>query len=176
MKKGYIQVYTGNGKGKTTAALGLALRAVGHGLKVVMIQFMKAMDSGELHSAERLAPDFKIYRFASSNKFIKDMDEDEKLRLKNDIEYSLKFTKQIIEQNSCDILILDEIMAAIHSNLLKIDTVIELMHSKPVNMELILTGRNAPEEIISLADLVTEMRSIKHYYENGVVARKGIEF
>ncbi|MDI3508385.1 MAG: cob(I)alamin adenosyltransferase [Clostridiales bacterium] len=175
MRKGYIQVYTGNGKGKTTAALGLAMRAVGRGLKVIMIQFLKGIDSGELHSAQRLAPEFTIYRFESSHKFIRDMSDDELAQLRQDISRGFGFAKQVIRENACDILILDEIMAAIHSGFVSIPEVVELMRSKPDNMELVLTGRNVPDEIADLADLITEMKPIKHYYDKGVTARKGIE-
>ncbi|AEE96592.1 cob(I)yrinic acid a,c-diamide adenosyltransferase [Mahella australiensis] len=175
MKKGYIQIYTGNGKGKTTAALGLALRAVGRGLKVIMIQFLKGVDSGELHSAQRLAPEFTIYRFESSHKFISDMSDDELAQLRQDISRGFDFSKQVIQGNACDILILDEIMAAIHSGFINVSEVVELMRSKPDNIELVLTGRNVPDEIADLADLITEMKPIKHYYDKGVTARKGIE-
>lgn len=175
MKKGYVQIYTGDGKGKTTAALGLAMRAVGRGLKVAMIQFLKGVDSGELHSVQRLAPEFIIYRFESSHKFVENMSEEELEQLKREVRRGFDFAAHIMHEKSCDILILDEIMAAIHGNFITTLEVLDFIRAKPEGMELILTGRNVPEEIAEAADLITEMKAVKHYYDKGVKARKGIE-
>jgi len=176
LQKGCIQVYTGNGKGKTTAALGLGVRAVGRGLKVYMVQFLKGSDTGELHSLNKLEPDFKIFRFERPRGFFWTLSEEEKLELKKDIDKGFEFCKQVVKNNECDVLIIDEIMGVLGNKLLEMSEVVELLKSKPQGMEIILTGRNVPQEIMDIADLVTEMKDIKHYFNDGVPARKGIEF
>lgn len=175
MDKGYVQVYTGEGKGKTTAALGLGLRAVGHGFKVIMVQFLKGEHSGELDSVPLLGGNFKIIRLAETKKFFSALNDQEKAELKERLQQEFKQVQEIISENSCDVLILDEVMAALHAGLLNIDQVCTLIDSRPPAMELILTGRNVPPEILSRADLVTDMRALKHYADNGVMARRGIE-
>jgi len=175
MEKGYIQIYTGNGKGKTTAALGLGLRAVGHGLKVIMIQFMKGMHTGELKSIQKLEPDFEIRRFGETKKFVFLMNEEEKKALACQIKEELKDINQIFEDNCCDILILDEILGCIQAGLVSIQDVLNIMDSKPGNMELVMTGRGLPDEIAEKADLITEMKAVRHYMDEGVPARIGIE-
>jgi len=175
MKKGYVQIYTGDGKGKTTAALGLGLRAVGRGLKVVMFQFLKGAPSGELESTPLLEGRFKIIRLAETNKFFGSMDEAEKAELKTRLQAELKQVEEVLAGGACDILILDEIMAALHGGLLTIEEILSLIDQKPATMELVLTGRAAPPELIARADLVTEMRPLKHYMDAGVPARIGIE-
>lgn len=175
MKRGCLQVYTGDGKGKTTAALGLGLRAVGNGLKVIMFQFLKGMHSGEIDSASFLDGRFEIVRLAKTKKFISSMNEKEKAELKRQLQEEMSLVYEVLASNSCDILILDEIMAAIHGGFLTTAEVCALIDSRPAKMELILTGRAAPREIVAKADLVTEMRCIKHYIDRGVQARKGIE-
>jgi len=175
LNKGYVQVYTGDGKGKTTAALGLGLRAAGRGLKVIMFQFLKGAHSGELESTTLLEGRFKIIRLAETKKFFGSMDEAEKAELKTRLQAELKQVEEVLAGSACDILILDEIMAAYHGGLISLEEILALIDHKPPTMELILTGRSAPEAIINRADLVTEMRPIKHYMENGVPARIGIE-
>lgn len=176
LNRGYIQVYTGDGKGKTTAALGLAVRAVGRGLKVIMVQFFKGRDTGELETAKSLAPYFLIMRYGVSTKFLSQMNDEEKTALLADIEEGLVAIDTIMENRECDILIIDEAMSLIHSKFIDVDRICELMDKKPKNMELVLTGRRAPQAIVDRADLVTEMKPIKHYMDSGVMARKGIEF
>ncbi|GFZ30571.1 cob(I)alamin adenolsyltransferase/cobinamide ATP-dependent adenolsyltransferase [Clostridium zeae] len=176
LEKGYVQIYTGNGKGKTTAALGLAFRAVGDGMRVIMVQFLKSNKTGELNSSELHSPNFKIYRFEKRRGFVWTLNDQEKLELKSEIMEAYNFVKEVIKERKCDILILDEVMAAIYNNFLEVSMITDLIDSKPEDMELILTGRNAPKELIERADLVTEMKDIKHYYEKGVVAREGIEY
>ena len=173
MEKGLIQVYTGNGKGKTTAALGLALRAVGHGLKVLIVQFMKGNNLyGELASAKKLSPNLTIRPFGRKV-FISETNPDA-----IDIQLALKgfsFAKTAIENKEFDIVILDEINLAVDYGLISFPELLQLIDSKPATVELILTGRNARPEVMEKADLVTEMMDRKHYSNKGVSARKGIE-
>lgn len=175
MEKGYLQIYTGSGKGKTTAALGLGLRAVGSGLKVIMFQFLKGVHSGELDSVPQLGDNFKIIRLAESGKFFGTLNDAEKKELQVKLRQELARIREVMEQESCDLLILDEIMAAIHGALLSVEEVCLLVDARPPGMEMVLTGRSAPQELIDRADLVTEMDCIKHYMDRGVVARRGIE-
>lgn len=175
MEKGYVQIYTGEGKGKTTAALGLGLRAVGRGFKVIMFQFLKGAHSGELDSAPCFEDRFKIIRLAETKKFVGAMDEEELTELKLKLKEEISQVKKVLAEKSCDILILDEMMAVLHAGLLGVDEVLSLIKARPSTMELVLTGRAVPDEIVELADLVTEMRPIKHYMDQGVMARIGIE-
>ena len=173
MEKGLIQVYTGNGKGKTTAALGVALRAVGHGMKVLIIQFMKEDGGyGEQEAAKRLSPHLTIFK-AGRKAFVSRSNPDPiDFRLARE-GYAL--AGKAFEDNKYDIVILDEINMAVDYGLLSLSDLIHLVDSKPETTELILTGRNAKPEILEKADLVTEMVERKHYYEKGIPARKGIE-
>lgn len=175
LKKGQVQVYTGDGKGKTTAALGQGLRSCGRGLKVCMVQFLKGGDTGELHSVKKLHPLFEIYRFEKERGFFWTLSEEEKRELKADIDKGFEFIKNVIKNGECDVLIIDELLGVIGNKLIEINDVLELLKTKPDNMEIIITGRNAPKEIIEAADLVTEMKEIKHYFKKGVHAREGIE-
>jgi len=175
MEKGYVQVYTGNGKGKTTAALGLGLRAVGGGFKVIMFQFLKGVYSSELNGTPLLGENFKIIRLAEADKFLSTLSEDEKEKLKNRLQEELVQIREVLRDESCDLLILDEVMAAIHSEMLAVEEVCALIDSRPTGMEMVLTGRSAPQEILDRADLVTEMCCVKHYMDRGIKARPGIE-
>ncbi|MDL2307459.1 cob(I)yrinic acid a,c-diamide adenosyltransferase [Desulfovibrio sp. OttesenSCG-928-C06] len=175
LQNGYIQIYTGNGKGKTTAALGQALRAVGRECKVYMVQFLKSFETGELIAAPRLEPYFKIFRFEKKRNFFWLLNDDEKAELKQEVEQAVEFVKGVVRRNECDILILDEILGAMHNRLVQLDELKGILSMKPSSMEIILTGRDAPQELIDMADLVTEMREVKHYFANGVESRTGIE-
>lgn len=175
LEKGLVQVYTGDGKGKTTAALGQGLRSCGRGLKVCMVQFLKGGDTGELHSVEKLHPLFEIFRFEKERGFFWTLSEEEKRELKKDIDRGFEFIKKVIANKECDILIIDELLGVLSNRLLEVNEVVELLKTKPDNIEIIITGRNAPKEIIDAADLVTEMKEIKHYFKNGIYAREGIE-
>ncbi|ABY93459.1 cob(I)yrinic acid a,c-diamide adenosyltransferase [Thermoanaerobacter brockii subsp. lactiethylicus] len=175
MERGLIQVYTGDGKGKTTASIGLGIRAVGRGFKVYMVQFLKGTDTGELHTLKNIE-NFKVFRFQSTEKFFWSLNEEEKKILAEDMKKAYEFVVDVLQNKKCDILILDEIMAAIHSKMYTVEDVLKLIDMKPPEMELVLTGRSAPQEIIERADLVTEMKAIKHPFEKGIPARYGIEY
>ncbi len=175
MEKGYIQVYTGNGKGKTTAALGLGLRAVGRGFKVVMVQFLKGMETGELASIARLGSDFTILRFGETKKFSFQMDAEERKELSLKILEEMRGLEEFLATSPCDILILDEILGTIHGGFFPLEQMLAYLDAKPSGMEIILTGRNLPDEIAKRAHLITEMLPVKHYMDAGVHARIGIE-
>jgi cob(I)alamin adenosyltransferase len=172
LERGCVQVYTGNGKGKTTAALGLALRAVGRGLKVCVFQFIKGGGPyGEHLIAEKLAPLFTIIQSGRPGWVnTKDISEDRQVA-----QAALQQAKEILISAAYDLVVLDEINGAVGFGLIDVDQVLDLIAMKPAELELVLTGRNAHERVIAVADLVTEMREIKHYYAAGVPARTGIE-
>jgi cob(I)alamin adenosyltransferase len=173
LQKGCTQVYTGNGKGKTTAALGLAFRAAGRELMVCMIQFMKGGGPyGEHLAAARLAPWLTIIQTGREGWVNKDNPDPEDRRLAAE---AMQSAKNALTGGRYDLVILDEINGAVSFGLLNVDEVLELITMKPAGVELVLTGRNADEKIIEAADLVTEMREIKHYYKAGVTSRTGIE-
>jgi cob(I)alamin adenosyltransferase len=172
MKKGLVQVYTGNGKGKTTAALGLALRAIGHEMKVLMIQFMKGSEYGELESAKKLAPYLTIKQVGRETFISKTNPDPRDLQLAQE---GFGMAKKAIQNKEYNIVILDEINLAVDYGLVPVTDILHLIDSKPEEIELILTGRNVKREILEKADLVTDMVDRKHYYEKGVPAREGIE-
>ena len=175
MKKGCIQVYTGNGKGKTTAAVGLAIRALSHDFKVCYIAFHKnpkRWGIGEQKTLEDLGAD--LYRFAPDTPFFNKKSSASSLR--KDCLDGLKQIETLFKENKYDLMILDEINISLWKNLICPEELTELIKSKPKNLELVLTGRNVPQNVIELADLVTEMREVKHYYSKGISARKGIEW
>ncbi|HPZ07748.1 MAG TPA: cob(I)yrinic acid a,c-diamide adenosyltransferase [Candidatus Eremiobacteraeota bacterium] len=167
-----IQVYTGNGKGKTTASLGLAFRALGEGLKVYMIQFMKGYSvTGEYKMAEKTKNFTMVYK--GRNAFINKTEvTEEDRRLARE---GMNKAREVISSGKYDLLILDEINLALDYKLIPLEDLLEVLRLNPAP-EIVLTGRNVPEEILEIADLVTEMREIKHYYNKGVKARKGFEY
>lgn len=173
LKKGFIQIYTGNGKGKSTAAIGQAVRAGGFGLKVYFAQFMKEYPYNELKSLKHLNKWITIEQFCGDEFVYK-----EELPGKEELEKAkkgLNKAKQKMLSGKYDLIILDEALVATYFKLIKTEELIEFIKQKPENIELILTGRYCPEELIELADLVTEMKEIKHYYQKGITSRKGIE-
>jgi len=173
LERGMVQVYTGGGKGKTTAALGLALRAIGHGLKVFVIQFMKGnIEYGELEASRWLAP-FLTIRQMGRETFVNRQNPDpEDVRLAQE---ALELAKKLVNEGEHDIIIFDEINVAMDFGLVDKGEVLRLLEERPPHVELVLTGRYAPPEIIEKADLVTEMVEVKHYYRQGVLSREGIE-
>jgi cob(I)alamin adenosyltransferase len=172
-KLGLLHVYTGNGKGKTTAALGLGMRAAGHGLKVIVIQFMKGqINYGELESAKKLA-NFEIRQFGRAE-FV-----DKKNPAPVDVEWARKGldnAKEILGLRACDVLILDELNCAIEWGLVSLTEVLDMLCSRPKDIEVIITGRYDPKELIQAADLVTEMKEVKHPYKKGMLGREGVEY
>ncbi|MGH9909417.1 MAG: cob(I)yrinic acid a,c-diamide adenosyltransferase [Nitrososphaerales archaeon] len=173
---GLVIVYTGKGKGKTTAALGMALRALGHGFKVVMVQFIKGeWFYGELSSSSKLEPDFELV--AAGKGFVGIIDDD---KPREDhvaaAKEALRISKEKIASGKYDIVILDEINYAVNLKLISVDDVLELIKIKPKHTTLVLTGNYANEKVIESADLVTEMREIKHPYKQGKKAKRGVDF
>ena len=168
-----IHVYTGEGKGKTTAAFGLALRALGSGKKVVIVQFMKGRkDVGEYKMGKKLQG-MEVHLFGRAEL----VDPLQPLSIDFELaQEGLRFAKKRIEEKPPDLLILDEVNVAIKFGLLNVNDVLAFMRNTPASVELVLTGRHAPKEIIEKADLVTEMKEISHPFEEGVPAREGVEF
>ena len=168
-----IQIYTGNGKGKTTAALGLALRAVGHGLKVIMIQFMKGkINYGELEAAKSL-PGFTIEQYGRPDFVNPERPDKKDIRL---AQAGLHRAQEVITSTTYDIVILDEIIVAVSFGLIKIQSVIDLITRTPADVELVLTGRYMPPELEQYADLISEIKETKHYFQKGTRSRQGIDY
>lgn len=170
--KGYIQVYTGNGKGKTTAALGLTLRACGAGKRVLFAQFIKKGNYAEIEALSRFFPTVDVRQYGLG-RFISGAPTEEDIRAAQD---GLRELEQLISFGFYDVVVLDEANVAVHRGLFVPDKLIRLIQNRPPDMEIVLTGRHASPEILEIADLVTEMREIKHYFRAGVPAREGIEF
>lgn len=175
---GYIQVYTGNGKGKTTASLGLAMRALGRTWKVLIIMFTKGGNNyGELNSFRELSPaiseNLTIVQAGLDRIIYKDNQSEEDVK---EIKKGWELAKDVIKNHKCQLLILDEINIAIDMKILDVDEVVEVLKNKPDEMEIVLTGRNAHPKIIEIAHLVSKIEPIKHYWDTGIAARKGIEY
>ena len=171
LKQGYVQVYTGDGKGKTTAALGLALRAAGAGLKVYIGQFIKGMHYAELEALMRFEDLITIKQFGSGC-FIHGDPTPDDIKL---AQQGLRLMKDVVAAGDYDVVILDEANVAVFFGLFTTQDLLDVIDAKPEHVELVITGRRAPQEVMDRADLVTEMREIKHYYTQGVEAREGIE-
>jgi len=172
-KKGLVFVYTGNGKGKTTAAFGLALRAIGHGRKVLILQFMKGREYGETAAVKKYLPNLKVEQFGQDTFVTKDNPSPLDIELANK---GLAIARKAILSDDYDLIILDEINVAIDFELIPMEEVLNLIKIKPERLTLGLTGRYASQEIIDHADLVTEMKEIKHPYTKGVTSKEGFEF
>ncbi len=175
-KDGLVIVFTGGGKGKTTAALGIALRAAGYNQKICMIQLIKgSWHYGELNSFKRLEPDFEI--IAAGKGFVGIIDDNSpREEHKKVAQEAIKISKEKIQSGKYDIIILDEVNYAINLGLIDVEAVLDLIKSKPIELNLILTGNHAKREIIQVADLVTEMKQVKHPFQSGIKAKKGIDF
>jgi cob(I)alamin adenosyltransferase len=169
--KGYVQVYTGDGKGKTTAALGLAIRAAGAGLKVFIAQFVKSGETSEIKALARFADQIRVEQFGTG-RFIRGRATDEDIQA---AERGLQRTGQILQAGEFDIVILEEAAVAVAFGLFPEKTLLELIAGRPAHVEVVVTGRNASPRLIAAADLVTEMKAVKHYFKQGVRARVGIE-
>jgi cob(I)alamin adenosyltransferase len=171
LNRGYVHVYTGNGKGKTTAAVGLAVRAAGAGLRVLFIQFIKGMAHSETIALKAFSQRIAVRQYGRG-RFIKGQPCREDI---DAAERGLTETRQALEQGGYDMVVLDEANIAIQCNLFSIDRLVELIASKPVDVELVITGRYAHPFLVDCADVVTEMKEVKHYYQKGITARLGIE-
>lgn len=171
LKKGYVQVYTGDGKGKTTAAIGLAIRAIGAGLKVYMAQFVKGMPYAELESLKKFSDKMVVKQYGSDCFIINEPTQDDIYMATK----GLREVEEIIKSGDYDVVILDEANIGTYFNLFTVDDLLGLIDNKPDHVELVFTGRKADERLIERTDLVTEMKEIKHYYNHGVEARDGIE-
>jgi cob(I)alamin adenosyltransferase len=175
-KNGLTIVYTGKGKGKTTAALGIALRATGYKKKICMIQFIKgSWHYGEMESSKRLEPEFEMVAIGKGFVGIID-DKSPKEDHQKIAKEAIRISNEKIQSGKYDIVILDEINYAVNLNLISLDDVLDLIKSKPENVDLVLTGNYAKEEVIEAADLVTEMKEIKHPFQKGIKAKEGIDF
>ncbi len=172
MQKGYVQIYTGDGKGKTTAALGLALRSAGYKRRVFIGQFMKGQYYGELTVLEHIE-EIDLEQFGDAGCIRREEVTDVH---RQHAERGLARIEEVMASGKYRMIILDEIVVAIWFGLIALDRVLAVVEKRPVDVELILTGRRAPEELLALADLVTEMKEVRHYYQEGVEAREGIEF
>lgn len=169
-QKGYLHVYTGNGKGKTTAAIGLAVRAACAGKRVFVGQFVKGMKYSETKISD-LLPNLEIVQLGL-NCFINQAPSQEDITA---AQAGLQEMNLVIQSGDYDLVILDEVTIAIYFKLLAVEAVIDVIRNRPAGMELVCTGRYAPQELIDLADLVTDMKEIKHYYQQGVLSREGID-
>ena len=175
-KNGLRIVYTGKGKGKTTAALGIALRASGYKKKICMIQFIKgSWHYGEMESSKRLEPEFEMVAIGKGFVGIID-DKSPKEDHQKIAKEAIRISNEKMQSGKYDIVILDEINYAVNLNLISLDDVLNLIKSKPENVDLVLTGNYAKEEVIEVADLVTEMKEIKHPFQKGIKAKEGIDF
>ena len=169
--KGYLQVYTGNGKGKTTAALGLSLRAAGAGLKVYIAQFLKQGDYSEVKALKRFSDTITLEQFGLGQ-FVKGQPTQAEI---DAARVGLEKAKHRLSSGDYDMVILEEANVAASIGLFPVVDLLDIIRRRPDHVELVITGRNAPPEVIEKADLVTEMKTVKHYYDQGVQARIGIE-
>ena len=173
LKQGFIQIYTGNGKGKSTAAIGQAVRAAGFGLRTYISQFMKEYPYNELISLKHLSEWITVEQFGG-DAFVykKEFPSDEELAK---AKKGLQTAKEKMLSGEYDLIILDEAIIAVYFKLIQVEELVEIIKQKPQRVELVLTGRYCPQELIDLADLVTEMKEVKHYYQKGITSRRGIE-
>lgn len=169
-QKGYIHVYTGNGKGKTTAAFGLAVRSLCAGYKVYIGQFVKSMKYNETNLTEHF-PNLCIEQLGRGC-YINRKPDEEDIRM---AQVALAHCAEIMHSGSYDVVVLDELNIALHFELVRLDDVLEALRNRHPNVEIVITGRYAPQGLLDIADLVTEMTEVKHYYQQGVLSRNGID-
>lgn len=174
-KLGLTHIYCGDGKGKTTASMGLALRAIGNDLKVVIVQFLKDGNSSEVKLLKNY-PNVAFFANKQIKCFTNAMNESQLLECTNANNEILKEAIKLCEADCCDFLLLDEIIACINKELLDVNLLFDFIKNRPSNIELVMTGRDPQDKLIELADYVSEIRKIKHPYDKGINARKGIEF
>lgn len=172
MSQGYVHVYTGDGKGKTTAALGLSIRAIGAGKKVFFAQFVKGKIYSEIHTINKNIDNIRLKQYGLRCFIDKEPTQEDIDSAKN----GLKEVEGIINSGKYHLVVLDEACIALYFKLFSIDDLLRVIENRPPEIEIVITGRNAPAELIELADLVTEMKEIKHYYNKGIQAREGIEY
>jgi cob(I)alamin adenosyltransferase len=172
--RGLVIVLTGDGKGKTTAALGMAMRAVGRGMRVAMVQFIKARRTGEHEAAARLGPDLEVH--LAGRGFVPPVGQGPVEEHRQAAREALQRVRQFLRAGRHGLVIADEVLMAVHLGLLEPNDVVGLLEDRPAPVHLVLTGRGAPPEVIERADLVTEMRPVKHPFDRGVEAQPGIEF
>ncbi len=172
MEKGLVEVYYGTGKGKTTASIGLGIRALGNNYKVIMVQFLKS----ECRMLKNLEPQFKVFNFEKNRGFTWELSDEEKMELTSEVQNALKFASKVMDTGECDVLILDEILNAVHLGFVEESTLCEFIDNKPDEVELVLTGRSLTEEVAKRADYISNIDAIKHPMEKGIEARVGIEY
>ncbi|MCS7150164.1 MAG: cob(I)yrinic acid a,c-diamide adenosyltransferase [Caldimicrobium sp.] len=171
MREGYIQLYMGDGKGKTTSAIGLSIRALGAGLKVAFLQFFKTETSSEVRIFRKFEPHL-LYKCFHSGGFVKGKPSK---KLIEKIQEGYNLFLELLQHGDFDLIVLDEFVYALNWNIISLSDFIEKLKNKPKGVEIVITGREVPEELLDLADLVTEMKKVKHYFDRGVKARWGIE-
>jgi cob(I)alamin adenosyltransferase len=169
MKRGYLQVYTGDGKGKTTAALGLAVRAAGAGLSVCVLQFVKSVEYHEVGALRRIG--VPVHLHGCGCILGRQPSSEDRAAARS----GMSRARELLARGGLDLLILDEVNVAAHLGLIEVDELVELVRARPAGVELVCTGRSAPPALLDLADLITEMTGVRHYYDAGVAARDGIE-
>ncbi|MCL2163426.1 MAG: cob(I)yrinic acid a,c-diamide adenosyltransferase [Oscillospiraceae bacterium] len=174
--RGLIHVYTGDGKGKTSAAIGVAVRAYGSGMNVRMTQFLKSSHSGELETFKELGDRFELMRGKSAKKFVSMMSDEEKAGCREEMKKLFACSVDSLQERAIGLLILDEALGAIKTGMIDLGEVLSFLGSKPEKLEVVLTGRDASTELIELADYVTDFRAVKHPIDKGISPRKGIEF
>lgn len=175
LSKGLIHIYCGEGKGKTTSAVGLAVRALGSGMKVCIIQFLKS-GSSEINVLKSLEPNLKVYVCERPFDFFWKLDGIEKEKLRKEVRKEFELAKNISSSNLYDLLVLDEILGAVENKLVEEDELLELLRNRNQSVEIVLTGRYVGEKILNIGDYVSKMQQIKHPFESGIAARKGIEY
>lgn len=175
MKKGLLHIYCGDGKGKTTAATGLAVRAAGSGMKVLFVRFLKNENSGELKILDMI-PEVEVIHLAKSFGFYKNLSEQERTELREVYAQLWRETVERIQTGVYDMLVLDEFAAAYRYGLVEADEAVRILEERPENLEVVLTGREPDERLLGIADYVSEIQKKKHPFDRGILARRGIEF